>query len=535
MKSAGSKFTEKNTWLALSGVIGIIMAVPALYIAVAAFGHESGNWAHIRQFLLTEYVFNTMVLFVATGIVSSLLGVSLAYLVTVFDFPLRRFFRWALVLPLAIPTYIAAYTYSGMVGYTGAVTAVLKWTTGQLVLIDIMSIPGAIFIFSFFLFPYVYLISRGFLANYTASLIESARLLGRSDWQIFWDVILPVSRSVIASGCALVLMEVANDYGVVSYFSINTFSVAVFKVWFGMNDIFSAVWLCIYLMFFIIIVIFIEKALRRQRRYCLTCAKVQALTPRRLSGGKAAVAFLYCATVWCLGFLIPLLQLLAWTRLTYTEVLSAGFIEAVFNTVTAALVCSALILVLALIVTNSARVHRGMFAQIAGKMASVGYSMPGAVVAIGVLIFFVGLDKLFQNIVDYSFTTSLAMLYFAYLVRFLTIGCNAVENGFAKVGMSFFEASRTLGLGITRTFLKVDLPMIRTSLLGGFLLVFVDMVKELPLTLILRPFNFNTLASKVYEYAHDERVQYSAPTALIIILICALTSYLLTRIEQEVT
>ncbi|HWR42013.1 iron ABC transporter permease [Sporomusa sp.] len=524
---------ETNVWSLLAFAIIAITVIPALNIVFGVVTAETENWSHIKQYLLQEYIVNTVILFIFSGFFASLIGVSLAYLVTVFDFPLRRFFKWALILPLSIPAYIGAYTYSGMVSYTGVITKLLTWFSGKMVLIDIMSIPGTIFIFTFFLFPYVYIISRAFLAKYTASLIESARMLGKGYTQIFFRVILPVSRGVIASGCALVLMEVANDYGVVSYFGINTFSIAIFKVWFGMGDISSAVRLCIYLMGFIVAIILAEKMLRGQKKFAVATSKVRVLIPQPLPKAKALAASFYCFIIFSLGFLLPFFQLLAWAFITYDEVLEASFLEAAVNTVVAAVVCAGIIVCCSVVITNSARISRNMLAQTAAKLTVVGYSVPGAVISIGVLILFMWLNKFTESMWNYSVITSIYMLFFAYIVRFLAVGCSSLESGFEKVGKTFFEASRTLGFGVTQTFFKVDLKMIIPSLTGAFSLVFVDMAKELPLTLILRPFNFNTLATKVYEYAHDERVQHSAPAALIIIAICSISVYYLSKAEKE--
>lgn len=514
-------------------MITAIVLIPTIHILFGAFAPATENWGHIKQYLLKSYITNTAVLFVFSGLFASLIGVSLAYLITVFDFPLRNFFKWALILPLSIPAYIGAYTYSGMVDYTGVITNMLTRLTGKLILIDIMSMPGAVFIFSFFLFPYVYLISRAFFAKYTASLIESARMLGKNSFQIFFSVILPISRGVIATSCGLVLMEVANDYGVVNYFGINTFSIAIFKVWFGMNDINSAVRLCMYLMGFIFLIIALEKVLRGQKRFAITTSKVRTLTPLRLSLLQAYGATTYCAIIFCFGFLFPLLQLLWWATLTYSEVLNPSFIAAIVNTVAAAAICASIIVICSIILTNSSRISQNILLKTTTKLANVGYSIPGAVIAIGVLILFVWLTTFSERMWNYSVITSIYMLYFAYIVRFLAVGCSTVEHGFGKVGKTFFEASRTLGLSVTKTFFRVDFKMILPSIIGAFSLVFVDIAKELPLTLILRPFNYNTLASKVYEYAHDERIQYSAPTALIIIAICAISVYYASRAERE--
>lgn len=525
--------SETGVWSGLAVMIIIVTIIPAINVIFGVITANTENWSHIKQYLLTDYIITTAIVFAFSGLLASLVGVSLAYIITVFDFPLRSFFRWALILPLAIPAYIGAYTYGGMVSYTGVITKLITAVTGKTVLIDIMSVPGTIFIFTFFLFPYVFIISRGFLAKYTAPLIESARMLGKNYRKIFFTVILPVSRGVIATGCALVLMEVANDYGVASYFGVNTFSIAIFKAWFGMADIGSAVRLCIYLMGFIIVVTLLEKFLRGQKRFAIATSKVRVLTPYRLTKTKGLLACLYCFAIFSVGFLIPFLQLVVWAMMTYEEVLELSFLEAAANTFIAAVICTTVIIVCSIIITNSARISRNMLAKTAVRLTAVGYSVPGAVLAIGILLLFLWLNQFTESFWRYSVITSLYMLFFAYIVRFLAVGCGTLENGFEKIGKTFLEASRTLGRGVTETFFKVDLKMLAPSLVGAFSLVFVDMAKELPLTLILRPFNYNTLATKVYEYAHDERIQHSAPAALIIIAICSISVYYLAKAEKE--
>lgn len=533
MEKLKKYINETKIWSLLSFGIIVITIIPALNIVFGVAAAESENWLHVKQYLLQEYIVNTIILFIFSGLFASLLGVSLAYLITVFDFPFRRFFKWALILPLSIPAYIGAYTYSGMVSYTGVITKLLAWFSGKMILLDIMSLPGTIFIFTFFLFPYVYIISRSFLAKYTSSLIESARMLGKNYTQIFFRVILPVSRGVIVSSCTLVLMEVANDYGVVSYFGINTFSIAIFKAWFGMGDISLAVRLCMYLMGFIIAIVAIEKIVRGQQRFVITTSKVGILKPQSLSKGKALLAASYCFLIFTMGFLLPFLQLLAWAFMTFDEVLEPSFLEATVNTVVAAGICGVIIVCCSIIITNSARISRNIFAKTAARLTTVGYSIPGAVLAIGVLMLFMWINGFTESLWNYSVITSIYMMIFAYIVRFLAVGCSSLENGFEKVGKTFFEASRTLGLGVTKTFFKVDLKMIRPSIIGAFSLIFVDMAKELPLTLILRPFNYTTLATKIYEYAHDERIQHSAPAALIIMAICSISVYYLSKTEEE--
>lgn len=533
MRHLGTIFTETKTWSFLALAAVAVVVLPAVFIMAGLLHPATENWGHIRDYLLADYILTTLLVFAGTGLLSTLIGVSLAYFVTVFAFPGRRFFRWALILPLSIPAYISAYTYSGMLSFTGVATQVLSHLLGRLVLIDIMSLPGAILIFTFALYPYVYMISLAFFAKYTASLIESARLLGRGFTAIFFQVILPVSRGVIASGCALVLMEVANDYGVVSYFGVNTFSVAIFKAWFGMGDVRSAVRLAAFLMVFTLLFIGLEKLLRGQKSFSIAGTKPRALRPVKLPPAKGLGVSLFASLVLGIGFLIPCAQLIAWAFLTYEEVLNPSFLGAALNTVLAAAAVSLAIVFLSVVIVNNTRVNPTALSRAAAKTAALGYSTPGAVLAVGVLMLFVILDGFTQALWQYSLLTSLAMLYFAYTVRFLAVGLGAVENGFEKVGRTYFEASRTLGQGVTGTLLRVDLPMIRPALVGAFMLVFVDMVKELPLTLILRPFNFTTLASKVYEYAHDERIHHSAPAALIIMAVCTVSVYLMAKADRE--
>lgn len=526
-------FNETNVWSSVAALIVGATLLPVIFIALGVLPAPTENWQHIKDYLLTDYAVTTLVLFVFSGLGASCLGVSLAYLVTVFDFPGRRFFQWALILPLAIPAYIGAYTYGAMFSFTGIFTRLLSGWFGFPVSIDIMSLPGAVFIFTFFLFPYVYVISRGFLAKYTAPLIESSIMLGKNYTEVFFQVILPVSRGVIASGAALILMEVANDYGVASYFGINTFSIAIFKVWFGMGDVGAAARLSLYALSLIVLIILGEKALRGQKRFGIAQNKIRLLSAHRLKKRKALLASAYCLFVFSLGFLVPFLQLFAWALWTYDEVLEPGFVQATLNTMGIALLCAMIIVCCASVITNSARITRYRGIRLLGKFTAVGYSAPGAVIAIGILLLFMQLNKISETLANYSLITSVYMLLFAYVVRFMAVGCNALENGFEKIGKTYFEASRTLGFGITQTFFRVDFKMMRPVYVGAFSLLFVDIVKELPLTLILRPFNFHTLATKVHEYAHDERIHHSAPAALIIIAICCFSAYTLSRIEKE--
>lgn len=532
-----------NVWSVLSVIFVVLIIIPNIDIIVNMFNKSNENWIHIKTYLLKDYVINSIRLVVLTGILSMLAGTVLAWLISAYEFPLRNLFKWALVLPLAIPPYIAAYTYNGILNYTGSIQKFLRNVFDIQVdpkYFDIMSINGAVFIFTMVLFPYVYMITRAFLEKQSASLIENARLLGRNSFEIFAYVVLPISRGAILGGTTLVSMEVLNDYGVVAYFGVSTFSTAIFKTWFSMGDIDSALKLSAILMVSVFSIVLMEKLLRGRKKYSFT-SRVRPLARKQLKGMKAALAFAICSSFLGFGFIIPTLQLIHWSTLTYQKILNLQFIQLMFNSVWVALVASVLIVTMSVVIANFCRMQDNWLAKLFSKLTLVGYSIPGAVIAIGVILFFVQLDYKLQwlykmidpNSITLVLGTSIVMLLFAYVIRFLAVGYQAVESGFDKVGKRFFEASRMLGKGVTQTFFQVDYPMIKPAVISGLALAFVDIVKELPLTLILRPYNFNTLATKTFEYANDEMIHEASIASLIIILVSVCSIYLLSKLGDK--
>lgn len=517
-----------SVWSVLSLIFVTLILVPNISILLHVFDEANDNWYHIRQYLLKDYVLNTLTILFFAGMATAILGTSLAWMISVFDFPWRGFLNWGLILPLAIPPYIGAYAYSGMLNYTGVVQTFLRNSLGMQVdqrYFDLKTTEGAVFIFAIFLFPYVYTVSRGFFEQQSASLIECARVLGQSPWEIFFKVALPLARPAVVGGCSLVSLEVLNDYGVVKYFGVPTFSTAIFKTWFGLGDIDSAIKLSGVLIVLVIGILALERFLRGRKKFSHTTAKARAISRIRLSGTKARLAFIYAFFVFSLGFLVPTLQLIHWGLLTYRQVLNVKFLTLTLNSLLSALAAATLIIIIALVVANYSRLSHGLLAKICARVIMVGYSIPGAVIAVGVIVFFLTLDDRLQplyrlvgpDLQQLVLTTSIVVLLFAYVVRFVAIGFNSVESGFEKVGRTFTEAARTLGVNTAKTFLMVDLKMIRPAILGGFLLALVDVLKELPLTLVLRPFNFDTLATKAFEYANDEMIHEAAIASLIII------------------
>ncbi|TFD92954.1 iron ABC transporter permease [Jeotgalibacillus sp. R-1-5s-1] len=524
-------------------IIVILILLPNLTILVNFFTERAENWEHIQEFILPNLLKNTSLIMIFTGLFAILIGTSLAWLVSAYDFPMKRFFKWALILPLAIPPYIAGYTYNGILDYTGVIQTTLRnnWDiTVNQSYFNILNMPGAIFIFTLFLFPYVYTITRAFLSHQSAALVENARLLGRNAWEIYFRVVLPISRGAIVGGVSLVLLEVLNDYGLVSYFGVPTFSTAIFQTWFGMNDLNSAIKLSATLMFIVFAILILEKVLRGRKKYSTTTAKVRPLTPIKLQGAKAWTAFSYCLFIFMLGFLIPFIQMIDWTILTFEKIASPVFTQLMMNSLLVSFVGAALVMVFAVIIANFSRMHQSVFSKSAARVTILGYSIPGAVIAVGISTVFIDIDNFLFNFYDSMgmeaslfLSTSLFILISAYIIRFLAIGYNSVEAGFDKIGNKYTEASRMLGMNLTKTFFRVDLKMIKVPIISGFILAFIDILKELPLTLILRPFNFDTLATKAYQYANDEQIQEASLASIIIVVISAIAIYVFHQVLEK--
>lgn len=534
-----------NGWVAL-GILGAaVVLLPNFFILANLFRPVNENWQHIKQYMLADYVFQSLQLVLFTGTVTVFIGVALAWLVTAYDFPFRRFFRWAFVLPLAIPPYIAAYTYSSMLSYTGFVQTFMRNQLGIMPdqrFFDIMSMKGAIFIFSMFLFPYVYLITKTFLERQSASYIENARLLGNGPFRVFFRIVLPLAQPAVVGGVSLVIFEVLNDYGVTSYFGIQTFTTAIFQTWFGMYDVESAIRLAALLMSGIIGLFIIERLLRSRRRFSSPTSKTRPIVLKRLCGIHAWIAVACGFVIIAFSFMIPFLQLVVWAYWTVDDILNPKFLKLIYNTLSVSLLAAGIVVLLSMVVANVCRLRRSVFNQVLSRLISMGYSIPGAVISIGVLAVFIWLDDRLAGIyqwLGYDAATLLlslspVMLIVAYMIRFMAIGYNPIEAGFEKIGNGYTEASRLLGYGITRTFYKIDLPMIKGAMLTGFLLTFMEIVKELPLTLLLRPFNFETLATKTYQYANDEQIIEAAVPSLLIIAISMVSVYFYHRSGEKI-
>ncbi|EKB49574.1 ABC transporter permease [Cecembia lonarensis] len=542
MKTVKQSYYWWNKWTGYSILILLLVATPLFTIFFKLFDKPGGSWEHIANNLLFGYFQNTIFLLIGVAVLTFLLGVSTAWLVSNYEFPGRRYFEWLLILPLGFPGYIMAYTYVGILDYTGPIQVFLRNNFDIQVkgsLIDIMNLPGAIFILSITLFPYVFLITRSSFLQQSKTLQEASFLLGANRFTTFFKVALPMARPAIVAGIALAAMEVLNDYGTVKYFGVNTFTTGIFRAWFSMGDASTAIYLAAILMVFVFVILYLESIQRGNRQYSSSNGSQKPTARVHPSIGKKLLYSAICLTIFLLSFLFPFLQLLNWVSMTYHKVVNQDFFLLIYRSFGLAAVTGFSIVVFSVILLYALRLSPFKWVKNITKVATLGYAIPGAVIAVGVMIPFIALDKwIYSNLITSQtaglfFSGTLFALVFAYIVRFMAVGYNPVEAGFQKIGIHVNEASRLLGVRSTKTLWKIDLPLIKTSLVSGIILVFVDVLKELPLTLILRPFNYQTLATKAFDMATNEMIAESANAALIIILTGIIPIIFLNRLIRK--
>lgn len=527
-------------WSLAVWLVAGLLAVPVL-VVLSFLAHPAGPvWQHLVENLLADYVRNTLLLLLGVGLLAAVIGVGCAWLVSACSFPGRGLFEWALLLPLAMPAYIIAYTYTGLLSFTGPVQSQLRawtgWRWGDYWFPEIHSLGGACLLMALVLYPYVYGLARAAFLQQSRAALEVSRTLGLGPWRAFFRVALPLARPAVAAGVSLVLMESLADYGAVQYFGLSVFTTGIFRTWYGLGDAAAAAQLASLLLLFVFVLIVLERLSRRKARYHHGGAR-SPVAPYHLRGGKAALAVLACLLPLALGFVVPVLQLLHWAWLTAADVLDDTFLRVLTNTFSLALMASVLVLLLALLLAYGQRLRPKGFTPLGARVASLGYAVPGTVIAVGVMLPFAAIDNALDAWLRAQWGISsglllsgtLFALLFVYAVRFLAVGFQSVESGLARIRPSMDDAGRSLGLSPLRVLWQVHVPLLRGSVLAGLLLVFVDVLKELPATLILRPFNFNTLAVRTFELASDERLADASSYALAIVLAGLLPVLLLSR------
>lgn len=521
--------------------VALVVALPVLTVFGFVLRPATEVWQHLAATALNDYIVNSLLLMLGVGAGTLLLGVSTAWVSATCDFPGRRFFEWALLLPMAIPAYIIAYTYTGLLDFAGPVQGALRglfgWSYGDYWFPNIRSLPGAIVMLSLVFYPYVYLLARAAFLEQSVRVLEVSRTLGATPMYTFLRVALPMARPAIVAGLLLALMETLADYGTVQYFGVSTFTTGIFRTWFGLGDAAAAAQLSALLMGFVFLLILVEGWSRRAARYHHTGAQPRSLPRHRLEGWRMAVGLAVCVVPLLFGFVLPAGQLLAWALYTADQAVDYEFLRLATHSLLLAGSAALVTLAVGLFMAYSRRLHGSRWVNGAVRVAGLGYAIPGTVIAVGVMIPFAWLD----NSIDawtrarFGFSTGLVLsgtliaLLFAYMVRFLAVALQTVEAGLSKIRPSMDDAARSLGLTPGGVLKAVHVPVLRGSLFTAMLLVFVDVLKELPATLVLRPFNFNTLAVRTYELAADERLADAAAASLTIVLAGIIPVILLSR------
>ena len=531
-----------NPWVWGAALLALLVLFPIGAVLWVALAPSGGIWLHLANTVLAEYLLTTAALcgMVAGG--TFLIGVGNAWLVTMCRFPGRGVYEWALLLPLAMPAYILAFTYTEFLDFAGPVQALLRELFGwrlkrEYWFPEIRSLGGASVFMTLVLYPYVYLLARSAFLAQSVAVLEASRSLGRGPWGGFFHVALPLARPAWMVGIALVVMETLNDLGTVEFFAVPTFTVGIFRVWFGLNNAPAAAQLASIMVLGVLVLLLVERQARKGARFDRGSAPPKYL-PRYQLGGKAAGgAVLICSLPVLLGFLLPVGLLVSNAQATFGETFTPRYLKIVGNTLLISGLAALACLAVGVFIAYGQRLQPGKLLGTLARLASIGYAVPGAVLALGILIPNGWLDNLVDSVLRREFGISsgllisgtLTALLMAYVVRFLALSLGAVESGLSKITPSMDDAARSLGHGPGANLVRVHLPLLKGSLLTGGILVFVDVMKELPMTLVLRPFNFETLATLTYEYASLELLEESALPALTIVIAGLMPVLILSR------
>ncbi len=531
LTSIFSRFTI-NIWTGLVILIALIISIPVLFVLSSIFSDSGDAWSHLASTVLPTYLTNSFWLMIGVGIGTTVLGVGTAWIVTMCRFKGSHIFEWALLLPMAAPAYLLAYTYTDLLQYYGLIQTTLRAIFGWNSITDywfpnIRSLGGAIAMFILVLYPYVYLLTRVAFLEQSEKTLEASRSLGSGAWRSFLTIALPLARPAIISGISLALMETLSDFGTVEYFSVRTFTTGIYRTWFGRDQRVAAAQLAAVLMLFIFILIVLEKWSRKQSRYYQNTSRYQQQSQYKLTGIKEIASIIFCLIPISLGFLIPTGLLLEMTIKNAEKTLNNNFWHLTSNSLILAIITGILAVILAIIIAYGQRLFPSLLMSLGVRISAMGYAIPGSVIAVGVLIPVGWLDNTIDSGMKTNFNLSTGLIFsgtitaliFAYLVRFLAVSFGAIDSSLSKIKPSLDDASRSLGYSPTSTLIKIHTPLMWGGVLTAGMLVFVDVMKELPATLVIRPFNFDTLAIRVYQYASDERLIEASAPALAIILV----------------
>ena len=533
-QASGAKFAFKtpgfDVWAFGTLAVALTVVLPIAWVIGLAFSPTGDIWSHLVDTILGRLVQNTVLLMLGVGVGTFVIGTGTAWIVTMCRFPGKRIFEWALLIPMAVPAYVIAYVYTDLLEYSGPVQGLIRDVFGfqgrnDYWFPEIRSLGGAISMMTLVLYPYVYLLARAAFLEQSVCVLEASRTLGKGPWKSFFKVALPLARPSIAVGVSLVMMETLNDFGTVDFFAVPTFTAGIFDVWLNMNSPSGAAQLASLLLMFVIVLIGLERYGRRGQKFHHTSSHVRALPGFQLSPPLAALAFLACVIPVTLGFLVPAWVLGNYAVVFYQDTLAADFWTITTNSLLLSGLAAFIAIVFGVFLAYSLRLGQAPWIRGVTRLAAMGYAVPGAVLAIGIMMYLGwvdnSLDAWARDALGVStgliFSGTVIAITFGYVVRFLSLSFGSAEAGLAKITANMDGAARTLGSGPMATLRRVHLPIMRGSIMTAALLVFVDCMKELPMTVILRPFDFETLATFVHQYASDELLPEASLAALSIV------------------
>ncbi len=535
-----------NVWSIGTVLIAVVAVVPILAVILLGLTPSDDIWSHLASTVLPLYISTTLQLMIGVGLGTLIIGVGTAWLVSTCRFPGKRIFEWALLLPMALPAYVIAYVYTDILEYAGPVQGGLRemfgWTTKRDYWFpEIRSLGGAISMMTLVLYPYVYLLSRAAFMEQSVCVLEASRMLGRGPWRGFFSVALPLARPAIVIGVSLVLMETLNDFGTVDFFAVSTFTLGIYDVWLNMNNVAGAAQLAGLLLFFVVFLVLIERYGRRNQRFHHTTSKYKALPGYELKGWARNLAIIGCALPVLFGFVLPSAVLGSYAVIHFEAATNPEVYRHAGNSVALSALAAFLAVAIGIFMAYSVRLRSERIVKFMTRFASLGYAVPGSVLAVGILVSLGALDNGIDGFMRRNFGISTGLLFsgtiaavtFGYLVRFLALSFGSVEASLSKITPNMDGAAHSLGHGPFSTLRRIHFPLIKGSVLTAAMLVFVDCMKELPMTVILRPFNFHTLATYVHQYASDEQLGEASLAALAIvgfgILPVIVLSYAITR------
>ncbi|WP_019933152.1 ABC transporter permease [Oceanimonas smirnovii] len=538
---------KRHGWTVSSWVIALILTLPVLALVIEALLPAEDIFRHLWASVLPAYIGNTFWLVLLVMGLSLLFGLPAAWLMAMCELPGKRILQWALILPLAMPSYIVAFVYTDLFDYSGPVQQALRTWFGWQSATDyffppIRTLGGAALVMGLVLYPYVYLLGRTAFLEQSTSLIQSSRLLGCTPWQSFRRVSLPLARPALAVGLSLVAMETLAEFGTVNFFAVNTLTTAVYDTWLGYGSLQAAAKISAIMLLVVVLLLSMERMSRKRQQVFQKSMGHEQDSGYRLAGGRKWAALAFCWSLVGLGFLLPFGILCYHAVRYFDQAWNSRFFEYSLNSLVLSVVVAVLALMVALLLGMTHRLKGKRYTVLPMRLASMGYALPGTVLAIGVLVPLTMLDFAINDMALWFhlpepgllLTGTMTAIAFGYLVRFGAMAIGAVESSLNKVSPSLDMVTQTMGYGPAAMIKRVHLPLIRKGMLAGALLVFIECMKELPAALLLRPFNFQTLATYVYQFVSDEQLELGALPAIVIVLVGLIPLIFLNRsLEQH--